>query len=67
MACDRQTPHMTGRPLHMTYRPWQMTGRPMDDLEACDMSNQWKYIILTWFDVELHHKTYNFIICILVA
>ena len=57
LACDRQTLHMTGRPLCITCRSWQITGRPMCDLEACDMSNQWKYVILMWFDLELHHKT----------
>ena len=57
MAHDRQNLHMTGRPLHMTYRTWQMTGIAMCDFEAHDMSNQWKYIILTWFDMELDHKT----------
>ena len=58
MVHDRQMLHVTGRPSHMIYRPWQMTGRPISDLEVCDMSNQWKYIILMLFDVELHHKTY---------
>ena len=64
---DRQTLHTTGRPLCMTYGPWQMTGRPMYDLEAHDMSNQWKYVILMWFDMELHDKAYNYIIYILVT
>ena len=40
MVCDRQTLHMTGRPLQMTYIPWQMTGRPLHNLKAHDMSNQ---------------------------
>ena len=57
MAHDRHILHTTGTPLCMTYRPWQMKGRPMHDLEVHDMSNQWKYVILTWFDRELHHKT----------
>ena len=44
-----------------------MTGRPLCDLGVHDMSNQLRYVILTWLDVELHHKTYIYIICILVT
>ena len=46
-----------------------MTGRPLCDLGVRDMSNQLRYEILTWLDVELHHrsKTYIYIICILVT
>ena len=40
----------------------------MHDLDVHDMSNQWYYVILTWFDVELQYKTiFNYVICILVT
>ena len=45
-------------PSCITGRPLLMTGRPLHDPKAHDMSNQCINIILTWFDMELHHKTY---------
>ena len=52
---------MTDRPI--TQRTdLCMTGRPLHDLEAHDMSNQCINIILTWFHMELCHKTYTYII-----
>ena len=59
MMHDGWTICATGRPLRMTYRPWQMTDRCISDLEAHDMSNQYKYVgvIHMCFDVELHEKT----------
>ena len=33
-------------------------------LRGIDTSNQWKYVTMMWFDVELHHKTYNYVILV---